>query len=264
MPEYLYPGVYLEETAAGMNAIDGVPTPAGDAALKSISEEFVRTMRTHAPGWTDVAGSDPGISILEVFAFLAEGLLYREGGKPERRRSAARVARALAAAGSADPDAGCRGLTRPVYFSGRLLDAATLEQEQEYQREKRRLHNREVLGSGIVSGLAVRVEPTGSGGSRAVVEPGYAIDSRGEGIALPRRVVLKLPASGASTYVTIRFWERVCASTPSGASAVEEVCVVGRASSVAAPSLGLARLLRSEGAWKVDPTFAPPEVGRPA
>jgi len=262
MPEYLYPGVYLEETAAETTAIEGVPTSAGDAALKSIAEEFVLTLRTHAPEWTDTADSDPGITILEAFAFLAEGLLYRADENLERRRVAALVAGALAALGSpADP--GCRGLTRPLYFSGRLLDAATLEQEQEYQREKRRLHNREVVGSGIVSGLAVRVEPTGSGGSRAVVEPGYAIDSLGEEISLPRGAALKLPASGDGGYVTIRFWERVCASTPAGASAVEEACVVGLAPSVAAPALALARLIRSEAAWSVDPAFAPPRVARP-
>ncbi len=34
-------------------------------------------MKRHYPEWTDFNSSDPGVTLLQLFAFLAEGLLYR-------------------------------------------------------------------------------------------------------------------------------------------------------------------------------------------
>jgi len=268
MPRLLYPGVYLEETEAQVSPIPGVSTSVGGAALQSISAEFRSAVKTHAPGWTDQGEGDPGVTLLELFAFLAESLLFRANEIPERGRVCARrAAVALAALGHAsEPE--CGGLERPSYFSGQLLDADTLVAEQDYHREKLRRHNRGLHGYGVVTGLAVRIESTNSGESRVVVEPGYAIDPTGEEICVPRAVTLTPQGLGDSAVVTLRFWERVCPSLPTAgdasagiSSVVEEACVIGLSPAVVSPAFPLARLLSSEGRWRVDPLFVTPRVG---
>jgi hypothetical protein len=269
MPEYLHPGVYVEETKPGVEPIAGVATSSIDAAtLGALAIELRRAMRTHVPNWTDSNESDPGITLVEVSAFLAESLLFRVDQIPERVRDAAwRAAAALAALGH-DRAAYGESLKRPLFFAGRLLDAATLTAEQDYHREKLRRHNRAVLGYGVVSGLAVRVEPAaGSGGSHVVIEPGYAIDRNGEEISIP--CVARIPplAQGDTAFVTLRFWEHPCplAAAPGGLPSgmtLEEACVIGVNPEVIAPAFALARLVRSGGRWQVDPNFVTPRVSQ--
>jgi hypothetical protein len=268
MPEYLAPGVYVEEVEAQLHPIPGVATSPDEQTWSSIAADFRRTLDSHTPEWTDVNDSDPGVTILEMFAFLSESLLYRAGQIPERGRVAGRRAAAALATIGAPPDDGCDGLTRPHYFSGQMLDAATLTAEQEYHREKRRLHNREVFGFGIVTGLGVSVEsPSGATAERVLVERGYAIDRLGEEICLPRGVALAAPVSGDAAFVTLRYWERPCSPTTTidggtATSRIEEACVLGLKSSVADPAIALARLIRSENRWRLDPTFEIPRIRR--
>jgi hypothetical protein len=260
MPEYLYPGVYVEEIDGEPHPIPGVSTSLDAAALTSIAADFRRTMGSYAPGWTDLNESDPGVTLLELFAFLSENLLYRD--VPERGRSA--VARAIAILGAlaAAPLSDCGGLTRPRFFEGEILDAATLTAEQEYHREKRRLHNRALFGVGVVSGLGVSIEPDES---HVRVEPGHAIDRMGEEIGLPRAVSLALPASEDSVFVTLRYWERPCrpalaADGATVASRIEEACVLALKPAAVDPAVALARLIRVSGAWRVDAAFEPPRI----
>jgi hypothetical protein len=246
MPEYVYPGVYVEEIGAGIRPIP--PVPLDDEALRSIAAELRRAVAAYAPEWTSTGSneSDPGITLLELFAFLGESLRFRSTGA-------------------------CSGavVTRPEFFAGRLLDAAALSLEQDYQREKRRRHNLALIGSGVVSGLGVEIVPdSGSGSSRVAVEPGYAIDPRGEELSIPCPVTLRLP-QGDAAFVTIRYWERPCAPVPAAAegglgaaSTIEEVCILGMAAEVVSPALGLARLVRGETGWYVDPAFCAPRIRR--
>jgi len=267
MPEYLYPGVYVEETDTEVRPIPGVSTSIDSAALESLGAEFRRAMQTLVPEWTNRDESDPGVTLLEVFAFLSESLLFRANELPERGRAPAlRAAAALVTLGHAS-EPGCESLKRPVFFSGQFLDAATLTAEQDYHREKLRRLTRALLGYGVVSGLAVRVEPTtDAGGSRIVVEPGYAIDRRGEEISIPRGATLAAPKHGDSAFVTLRFWEHACSlsptaeSIPTGMPSVEEACIIGISPAVVAPAFALTRLVRSEGRWQVDPVFVTPRV----
>jgi len=248
MPEYVYPGVYVEELRAGIRPVP--PVPLDDAALQGIAAELRRAVTARVPEWTSSNESDPGITLLELFAFLGESLRFRSTG----------------ACGGAT-------LTRPVFFAGRLLDAAALSQEQDYEREKRRRHNLALIGSGVVSGLEVTIMPdAGSGGSRVVVAPGYAIDRRGEEMSVPCPVPLpapQLPApQGDAAFVTIRYWERPCAPVPAAGhaglapSTIEEACVLGTAAEVVPPALGLGRLVREDAGWRVDPAFRAPRTPR--
>jgi hypothetical protein len=265
MPDLVYPGVYVEEVSAGAESIPGVTSSIDEATLVTLATEFRHALKTHVPEWTGETASDPGITLLEIFAFLAESLLWRANAIPERERSRAmRAAAALKALGHAS-EAECGSLRRPAFFTGRLLDAATLEAEQEYHREKLRRHNRALLGYGVVSGLSVRVE-SDSGTGRIVVEPGYAIDRRGEEICVCGRVAFAAPANGDNAFVTLRYWERVsldAGRTPLGPVSIEEACVIAIGPSILPPAIALARLVRSEGRWQVDPAFAPPRARRP-
>lgn len=259
MPEYLYPGVYVEETDAPVRPIPGVSTSLDGAALESLAADVRLAMRTSVPGWTNYNESDPGVTLVEVFAFLAESLLYRSGELPERGRPFSLRASAALSALAGAPNPCIETVKRPIFFTGRLLDAATLAAEQEYHREKRRLHNLALLGSGVVSGLGVRVEPAGASATgRVFVEPGYAIDPRGEEVSLPCGATLVLPAAFEDAFVTLRFWEHAC-PPPAGPS-VEEACVLAIVPEVAASALALARLVRAGGVWKVDTSFAPRRV----
>ena len=62
----------------------------------------------YLPEWTDYNESDPGVTLLELFAFLTESLLYREGRPSERgRRQAGRLtAAALTLLTDAEPASG--------------------------------------------------------------------------------------------------------------------------------------------------------------
>jgi len=62
-----------------------------------------RTMADHAPGWTDRSGADPGITLLEIMAYLAESVLYRIGVVPGGSTVASRIVGALDAYDDPDP-----------------------------------------------------------------------------------------------------------------------------------------------------------------
>src|SRR6266540_532491 len=53
---------------------------------QEILDELVARIRVHTPEWTNHNDSDPGITLLQLFAFLTESLLYRSRLIPERNR----------------------------------------------------------------------------------------------------------------------------------------------------------------------------------
>ncbi|MDQ2961644.1 MAG: hypothetical protein M3R31_00590 [Pseudomonadota bacterium] len=267
MPEYLSPGVYVEEVDAGTQSIPGVSTSIDSVRLQALVAELKKTIAAQLPEWTDSNEADPGVTLLELFAWLTENLLYRAHDMPERGRAAAlRAITALSALAYPITRASTT-VTRPYYFSGQLLDAATLQAEQDYHRDKLRRHNRVLHGFGIVSGLGVHVEPSSDPeGGRIIVDPGYAIDRRGEEIALCAGAALAAPSVGDEAIVSLRSWEHPCPldlparSGELGVTRIEEVCVIGFAQTVSPPALALARLIRADGGWSVDTAFAPPRA----
>ncbi len=258
MPEFLQPGIYVEQMDPDSTSAAPTPPSLDDPVLESLAADVRLALRTHAPDWTDLNDSDPGTTLVEAMAFLAEGLLSRD--LPERARLAASRAASSLSALARDGGGSAEGLVRPVFFSGQLLDAATLTAEQDYHREKLRRHNRALIGYGTVSGLDVRIDDTeGSGGPRVEIEPGVAIDRRGEELSLPCPVRVKLRAPGGVRFVTLGFQE-----TPRPGAAVrfiEEACVIGIHAKVVAPTVPLARLIHSNGRWQIDPDFQRPRTG---
>jgi hypothetical protein len=73
--------------------------------------------------------------------------------------------------------------TRPSFFDGQLLTAADLRREQDYQDHRRHLLNLATVGAGVVTGLAVSVDPDGTG---ITVSPGRVPWATPDGAA-PRR-----------------------------------------------------------------------------
>lgn len=64
-----------------------VPAPAIDRrSYQDIVDETVARIAVHNPEWTNHNESDPGITILELFAFIAESVIYRANRVPDRNR----------------------------------------------------------------------------------------------------------------------------------------------------------------------------------
>ena len=220
-----------------------------------------RTMREHAPDWTDHSGHDPGLTIVELIAYLAEDLLHNarvvEGGVP----AVSRAIRALDAS-VLNPIA-TSGTVRPNFFAGRLLTADDLREEQEYHREKHRRHLQMLHGFGVVDGLQVDVA---SDGTTISVEPGMAIDPYGREIVLDDLVALPIPFNSPSpTCVVVQYAERFVDPVPvadggTEPSHIEEGCDVSLKPGSGDEGITVARLLREDGAWRVDPAFVPPRL----
>src|SRR3954447_2292386 len=54
-----------------------------DRSYQQLRDELVRRIPVYAPEWTDYEPSDPGVTLIELFAFLGENLLFRFNQIPE-------------------------------------------------------------------------------------------------------------------------------------------------------------------------------------
>src|ERR1051325_11399615 len=57
-----------------------------DRRYQDLRDEALARIPVHNPEWTNFNRSDPGVTLIEVFAFLTESLLYRSNQIPERNR----------------------------------------------------------------------------------------------------------------------------------------------------------------------------------
>ncbi len=57
-----------------------------DRDYNSLVRDTLALAAVHAPEWTHTGPSDPGVTLVELFAFMAESLLYRANLIPERSR----------------------------------------------------------------------------------------------------------------------------------------------------------------------------------
>jgi hypothetical protein len=90
----------------------------------------------------------------------------------------------------------------PRYFPGQLLTEDELRQEQQYFRDRLRLHNRLLWGWGTVCGAVVCRVPGEKGAGadpwKVVVEPGYVLGPYGDDIVLDGEVTVDLRTGGVS------------------------------------------------------------------
>jgi len=92
---------------------------------------------------------------------------------------------------------GSQQLEQSRYFSRQLVTADLLTQDQDYYREKRRLHNRLLHGWGIVCGLEVKANsvsgpPLTGAPLNVTICPGYALSPQGDEIYVPTEVQFDL------------------------------------------------------------------------
>jgi hypothetical protein len=62
-----------------------IPT-LDDRRYQQLLDDALARIPLHNPEWTNFNKSDPGVTLLELFAFLTESLLYRSNQIPERNR----------------------------------------------------------------------------------------------------------------------------------------------------------------------------------
>src|ERR1043166_9668639 len=64
-----------------------LPSPSLDVRrYQDLVDEALARIPVHTPEWTNFNKGDPGVTLVELFAFLTENLLYRANQIPERNR----------------------------------------------------------------------------------------------------------------------------------------------------------------------------------
>jgi hypothetical protein len=245
-----------------------MPSELDDEQLRRVLAEINAILVRNVPGWADKNASDPGITLVELLAWIADGLTYRLGKLPadEHRALMKAVDRLLTA--RPHSCASFDGLVRPNYFVGKLLTADDFQAEQDYLREKSRRANRCLAGSGIVSGLTVTVDADSATTDvpEIVVEPGCAIDPRGEELAVCVSLRCKLRAIPPAGFVVLRYAEREITPTLTlqadvldeagmKMGRVEEGVAVAFEHEVTGFDVALARLKQEGDMWRIDTTF---------
>jgi hypothetical protein len=236
-----------------------------DDEWATLVRDLVRRVEVFAPDWTDHEASDPGITLLELFAYLGEALLDRPGRSEAELTRLGVVVDELHGLIRHRAGLDAPSLTRVRYFDGQVLSAGDLELEQAYLRDKHRRHNRLLHGTGIVHGLAVAVEPAPADGEALVtVAPGLAIAPDGEELVVGARLTIRLPAHRSSGFVTLGLVDRLLDPVPTRdgeeASRVAEIVEAALVTDVPASYLAIARVERTDHGWRVDPAF---EASRP-
>ena len=255
-----------------------------------LASDLKRAVARAAPDWTDHDASDPGITMLEVMAYILEDpefgsrFVDPRGVDPRRLRTLARriadraAGWADAALGADDAESSADdcgpGLQRVRYFSGQILGVDDLRAEQDYARQRLDRRNRLLHGAGIVDGLEVALGTDGAGAPQITIAPGLAFDPLGREICLEGTATLGLPADGKVALLSLSYAERPCRRVPAPAdpaastgmngsgdgngtepSRIVETYTAALAPTSIEDAVAIARLRRVRGRWHVDATF---------
>src|SRR5918912_1807662 len=98
------------------------PPRLDDRSYADLVAELVARIPAHTPEWTNPAPGDPGRTIVELFAWLADTLLYRANLIPERQRLA--FLRLLGV--PLRPAVAARGLVSVAFDDDKSTEAPTL------------------------------------------------------------------------------------------------------------------------------------------
>ena len=150
---------------------------------------------------------------------------------------------------------------RPNFFTGKFLTADDFRLEQEYGLKKRRLHNQQIHGWGVVSGLEVKTK-----GNKIQISSGYALDCLGNEIVVTEPLELNAPAANdprLAIYLGVTFEEqKVNAVTTSPSGDVEWERIVECVEPALLNTNCNAGHRRSGGRWIVCGTKHPIVVAR--
>src|SRR5271166_1496841 len=64
------------------------PPALDDRSFDDLVEELLARIPAHTPEWTSPTPGDPGRTLIELFAWMGDALLYRMNLIPERQRLA--------------------------------------------------------------------------------------------------------------------------------------------------------------------------------
>lgn len=124
MVDRLYPGVYVTEVAFQAQPIDGVPTSSASGDAAHVAARDAKLPQAAAPDWTQHNQADPGVTLVQVFTWLADSLLFRAQPDPAQRITLARSGWGVAHGLAVAPSAGDEGSDATVTVSGGLAIAA--------------------------------------------------------------------------------------------------------------------------------------------
>src|SRR5437667_6303375 len=62
------------------------PLQLDDRSFEQLYAETISRVPVHTPEWTNFNESDPGVTIVQLFAFMTENLLYRSNRIPDANR----------------------------------------------------------------------------------------------------------------------------------------------------------------------------------
>jgi len=65
-----------------------VPPKLDDRSFEQLRQEAIQQLHAACPGWTDFSPSDPGIALVEAFAYLTQVMLYRLNRVPDKQYNA--------------------------------------------------------------------------------------------------------------------------------------------------------------------------------
>ena len=248
--------------------------PFTDKQWTGLARDLQRALTRVAPDWKDAGPQDPGITVMELMAYVLDELQSRSDAlDPRVRLLARRVAERASALAAAPDNSDCAGaLQRVNYVSGMLLGVDDFRVEQDYFRTRLNRHNRLLHGSGIVDGLAVTVEAGTNGSPQVTLAPGFALDRHGNEICVDVPVVLSLPAQPAALFVQLSHAEQETglAPMPGGspldattaqATRIAETFSATLAADPAVDAVLVARLRQVRGRWRVDTGFKAQRVG---
>ena len=93
---------------------------------QQLLDESLARIPVHTPEWTNFNDSDPGVTLIQVFAFITESMLYRSNRIPERNRK--KFLQLLGV--PLQPASSARGLVRFINARG-PLETITLDRDLE-------------------------------------------------------------------------------------------------------------------------------------
>lgn len=237
---------------------------------RALASEFVVAVQKIAPEWTNPPDTDPGVTLLELFAWLLDQLQFVQTTASDRKTAVLRQALERLNALLRNSCVSTCGLTRPRYFTGRLLTAADFQAEQDYLREKLRRHTRCLFGFGVVTGLEVALASSSGASQQPVVtvSPGCAIDRNGDVITICEPLLCTLHTRISSGYVVARYFEQAVDPVPAAdgsteCSRIEEGAAIEFEQTLPADGVALARLERKDGRWILDSRFPPHSITPP-
>ena len=71
--------------AGGLSVAWRLPAPnLDDRRFQDLVDDAKRLVQQRCPEWTDHNVSDPGVTLIEAFAWMADQLLYRLNRVPDR------------------------------------------------------------------------------------------------------------------------------------------------------------------------------------